>query len=85
MAADGRSRLEGVYQRQSVDGGSREGEFGLVVEVLREQDDAVATWSAGVGAAEAEMRPFAVYRFNAEGKVIKRQAFTTPEEALEAL
>jgi ketosteroid isomerase-like protein len=35
--------------------------------------------------AEVEMRIFAVYRFNSEGKVTSRKAFTAREEALAAL
>jgi ketosteroid isomerase-like protein len=59
-------------------------------EVLREEGDAVVVverlWGRGrESGAEAEMRIFSVYRFNAEGKITQRLAFTTADEALAAL
>jgi ketosteroid isomerase-like protein len=59
-------------------------------EVIGETDDAVAIveriWGRGRGSgAEGEMNVYAVYRFTAEGKVATRQAFTTREDALDAL
>jgi ketosteroid isomerase-like protein len=59
-------------------------------EVLREEDDAIVIverlWGRGrKSGAEAEMRVFSLYRFTADGKIAKREVFTTPEEALAAL
>jgi ketosteroid isomerase-like protein len=59
-------------------------------EVTGESDNALAIveriWGRGRGSgAEGEMKVYAVYRFTADGKVAKRQAFTTREEALAAL
>ena len=59
-------------------------------EVLTEEGDVVVVggrlWGRGrESGAEAEMRIFSVYRFNACGKIAQRLAFTTPEEALGAL
>ena len=59
-------------------------------EVLGETSDALAVveriWGRGMGSgAEGQMLIFAVYRFDPEGKVAKRQAFTTREEAQDAL
>jgi hypothetical protein len=43
-------------------------------------------WGRGrESGAEVEMRVFAVYRFNSEGKLILRDAFTSADEALAAL
>jgi ketosteroid isomerase-like protein len=66
----------------------REFNVGLA-EVLAETDDAVVVaerlWGRGrESGAEVEMHTYAIYRFNAEGKVTRRQAFTTAEEALAA-
>jgi ketosteroid isomerase-like protein len=59
-------------------------------EVLGEADDAVVIierlWGRGrESGVETEMRIYVVYRFNEEGKVARRQAFTAREEALAAL
>jgi ketosteroid isomerase-like protein len=59
-------------------------------EVLREEGDAIVVverlWGRGrESGAEAEMRIFSVYRFNAEGKITQRLAFTTAEDALNSL
>lgn len=59
-------------------------------EVLREEAEVIVIverlWGRGrESGAEAEMRVFSVYRFNAEGKVTRRQAFTSREAALEAV
>jgi ketosteroid isomerase-like protein len=58
-------------------------------DVLAETDDAVVLaerlWGRGrESGAEVEMQTYAVYRFNAGGKVTRRDAFTTAEEALAA-
>jgi ketosteroid isomerase-like protein len=58
-------------------------------EVLREEAEVIVIverlWGRGrESGAEAEMRVFSVYRFDAEGKVTRRQAFTSREAALEA-
>ena len=59
-------------------------------EVVREEDDAIVIverlWGRGrASGAEAEMRIVALYRFTPEGKILKREVFDTPEEALAAL
>ncbi len=59
-------------------------------EVLREEENAVVIaehlWGRGRGSgAEAEMTVYSVYRFDAEGRITERVAFTTAEEALAAL
>ena len=59
-------------------------------QVLREEDDAIAIaerlWGRGrQSGAEAEMLVFSVYRFREDGKVAKREVFSTAEEALAAL
>ena len=61
-----------------------------VAEVLGETDDAIAIteriWGRGSGSgAEGEMKIYAVYWFSPDGKVAKRQAFMTREEALDGL
>jgi ketosteroid isomerase-like protein len=61
-----------------------------VGEVLRDQEDAlvVVELLRGRGresGAQAEMRVYTIYRFNDQGKVAKRRAFTSAEEALAAL
>jgi ketosteroid isomerase-like protein len=58
-----------------------------LAEVLREGGDAVLVverlWGRGrESGAEAEMRIFSVYRFNADGKIAQRLAYTTQDEAL---
>jgi ketosteroid isomerase-like protein len=58
-------------------------------EVLREEAEVIVIverlWGRGrESGAEAEMRVFSVYRFDAEGKVTRRQAFTSRQAALEA-
>jgi ketosteroid isomerase-like protein len=59
-------------------------------EVLRETDDTVLIierlWGRGrESGVETEMLIYAVYRFNDEGKVAWRRAFTSRDEALAAL
>jgi ketosteroid isomerase-like protein len=59
-------------------------------EVLRDEgeDLVVVEHLRGRGresGAEVEMNIFSVYRFNADGKITQRLAFTTAEEALAAL
>ena len=89
--------LEGVYNgREALDEWMdvlraewREFDVSLA-EVLTEREDAVvvAERLRGRGresGAEVEMYTYAVYRFNAEGKLTLREAFSTPEEALAAL
>lgn len=61
-----------------------------ITEVLAEANDALAVveriWGKGrESGAEAEMSLFALYRFNADGLVIERRAFTSREAALAAL
>lgn len=61
-----------------------------LAEVLAEGDDAVAVaerlWGRGrESGAEVEMVVYSVYRFNAEGKLTLREAYTTAQEALETL
>jgi ketosteroid isomerase-like protein len=61
-----------------------------LVEVLREEPNAIVVierlWGRGrTSGAEAEMRIFALYRFNADGKISSRQVFMTPEAVLAAL
>jgi ketosteroid isomerase-like protein len=60
-----------------------------IEEVLREDPDAIIVverlWGRGrKSGAEAEMRLFALYRFSADGKIVRRQVFPTPEAALAA-
>ncbi len=67
----------------------REFEVSLA-EVLTEREDAVVVaerlWGRGrESGAEVEMRTYGVYRFNVEGKLTLREAFTTANEALAAL
>lgn len=59
-------------------------------EVLREEENTLVVVERLRGrgresGAEAEMRVYAVYRFNADGKIYSRKAFTSAEEALAAL
>ena len=59
-------------------------------EVLQDKEDALVIverlWGKGRGSgAVAEMRVYAVYWFDDEGKMFKRRAFTSAEEALGAL
>jgi ketosteroid isomerase-like protein len=61
-----------------------------LVELLAEREDAIAVaerlWGLGrESGVEVEMRVYAIYRFNAEGKLVRREAFTTAEEALNTL
>jgi ketosteroid isomerase-like protein len=89
--------IEGVYRgpdaldewMESLRAEWREFSVGLA-EVLAETDDAVVLaerlWGRGrESGAEVEMRTYAVYRFNAEGKLTLREAFSTSDEALAAL
>ncbi len=60
-----------------------------LAEVLAETDDAVMVaerlWGRGrESGAEVQMQTYAIYRFNAEGKLTLREAFSTAEEALAA-
>jgi ketosteroid isomerase-like protein len=60
-----------------------------LADVLTEREDAIVLaerlWGRGrESGAEVEMQTYAVYRFNAEGKVTRRDAFTTAEQALAA-
>jgi ketosteroid isomerase-like protein len=61
-----------------------------VEEVLRDQEDALAVVELLRGrgresGAHAEMRVYTIYWFNAEGKLAKRRAFTSAEDAIAAL
>jgi ketosteroid isomerase-like protein len=61
-----------------------------LAEVLAEREDAIVVaerlWGRGrESGVEVEMRIYALYRFNAEGKVTVREAFATADEALSAL
>jgi ketosteroid isomerase-like protein len=61
-----------------------------LTEVLRDQENAIAVVELLRGrgresGAEAEMRVYAVYWFDEVGRLSKRRAFTTAEEALAAL
>ncbi len=66
-------------------------EFGVsLAEVLEEGDDVVLIaerlWGRGrESGAEAEMTIFAIYRFNPQGKIVRREAYTSREAALAAL
>jgi ketosteroid isomerase-like protein len=58
--------------------------------VLAEREDAIVVaerlWGRGrESGVEVEMHTYAVYRFNAEGKLTLREAFTSADEALAAL
>jgi ketosteroid isomerase-like protein len=62
----------------------------LLEEVLSEEGDAVVVVERLRGrgresGAAAEMTIYAVYRFNDEGKVARRDAFTSAEDALGAV
>jgi ketosteroid isomerase-like protein len=59
-------------------------------QILREEEDAIVIverlWGRGrKSGAEVEMRIIALYRFTPDGKVLKREIFEAPEEALAAL
>jgi ketosteroid isomerase-like protein len=59
-------------------------------EVLAETSDLLAVveriWGKGRGSgAEGEMKVYTVYRFNEDGKISRRQSYTTREEAAAAL
>ena len=61
-----------------------------LAEVLAEREDAVVVaerlWGRGrESGVEVEMRTYGVYRFNAEGKLTLREAYTSAEEALAAV
>jgi ketosteroid isomerase-like protein len=67
----------------------REFEVSLA-DVLAEREDAVVVAERLRGRGresgiEVEMHTYAVYRFNADGKLTLREAFSTAEEALAAL
>jgi ketosteroid isomerase-like protein len=89
--------IEGVYRgpdalddwMESVRAEWREFEVSLA-EVLAEREDAVALAERLRGrgresGVEVEMLVYAVYRFNSEGKLTRREAFTTADETLAAL
>jgi ketosteroid isomerase-like protein len=89
--------IEGVYRgpdaldegRESLRAEWREFNVSLA-DVLAEREDAIVVaerlWGRGrESGAEVEMHTFAVYRFNSEGKLRLRDAFTPAAEALAAL
>lgn len=61
-----------------------------LAEVLEEREDVIVVDELLRGrgresGAEVEMHTYAVYRFNSDGKMTLREAFTTAEEALAVL
>jgi ketosteroid isomerase-like protein len=89
--------LEGVYRgpealdewMEALRAEWREFEVSLA-DVLAEREDAVVVAERLHGrgresGVEVEMHTYAVYRFNAEGKLTLREAFSTADEALAAL
>lgn len=89
--------IEGVYRgpdalddwMESLRAEWQEFEVSLA-EVLAEREDAIVVaerlWGRGrESGVEVEMHTYAVYRFNAEGKLTRREAFTSAGEALAAL
>jgi ketosteroid isomerase-like protein len=88
--------IEGVYRgpdaldewMESVRAEWRDFDVSLA-QVLAEREDAVVVaerlWGRGrESGAEVEMRTYAVYWFNAEGKLTLREAFTSADDALAA-
>jgi ketosteroid isomerase-like protein len=89
--------IEGVYRgpdalddwMESLRAEWQEFEVSLA-EVLAETEHAIVVaeslWGRGrESGVEVEMHTYAVYRFNAEGKLTLREAFTSADEALAAL
>jgi len=82
--------LEGLQEWADTVRGEWESFEVSLSEVLRDEEDAIAVEELLRGrgresGAEAEMRVYAVYWFDHEGRLSKRRAFTTAEDALAAL